>query len=294
MAVRLSIEIGEGSAPENSNWLKAKAGRAKIIATARRMGISTPLPDTVSLPLGADAVKLIEQTSAYAGFASGGKHVTPYATVSVMNGRGDVIYDRERDQPKPEQVVAYEDVAMLNTMLRQVVLAGTGRRADIPGLPVVGKTGTTNNYHDAWFVGFTGNYVCGVWYGNDDYSQMKQMTGGTLPAATWHEIMAYAQQNVEPKPVPGLPAPAPLEHVAAGPAGGGAVAAPASDSGAAPQPQRPASLSKASVAVLGTIASSMHVAEMGHVAKPQEIGPAAKPAEMKRSDNDTPQFVDLR
>ena len=97
---------------------------------------------------------------------------------------------------------------MMNTMLRQVVVGGTGRAADLPGLPVAGKTGTTNGYHDAWFVGFTGNYVCAIWFGNDDYTAMRdKTTGGSIPAQTWHQIMAYAHEGVEPKPVPGLPPP---------------------------------------------------------------------------------------
>ncbi len=258
-AIRLSIEIGEGQAPANSNWLMAKAGRAMIVRTARKMGITTPLPDTVSLPLGADGVKVIDQASSYAAFANGGKHVSPYATVSVTNGRGEVIYDHDRDQPKPEQVVDPAVIGEMNTMLRQVVLGGTGRAADIPGLPVSGKTGTTNSYRDAWFVGFTGNFVCAVWYGNDDYAPMKdKTTGGTIPAQTWHEIMAYAHENVEPKPVPGLPAPA-APAVAAAPQSG-AIAA----MGRAP---RPAMLSKASVEALGEIATSMAVAELGHVSE---------------------------
>lgn len=253
VAVRLAQEIGEGS---------SKVGRAKIVATARRLGISTPLPDTVSLPLGADAIKVIEQASSYAAFANGGKRVTPYAAVSVANGRGDILYEHDRDQPKPQQVIDPDAIAALNTMLHQVVLGGTGRRANLPGFDVAGKTGTTNDYHDAWFVGFTGNYACAVWYGNDDYTSMNEMTGGTLPAATWHEIMAYAHENVEPKPVPGLPAPvsapAPKEaaHVAsANPSG-------PTDLGRA---ARPAMLSKASVEALGTIASSMRIAELGRV-----------------------------
>ncbi len=246
VAVRLSIEIGDGT----TMWNKAKDGRAKIIATARRMGITTPLPDTVSLPLGADAVKVIDQAASYAAFANGGKHITPYAAVSVTNGRGEVIYDHDRDEPKPQQVIDPNAIAMMNTMLRQVVLGGTGRRADLEGFQVAGKTGTTNEYHDAWFVGFTGNYVCAVWYGNDDYASMNQMTGGTLPASTWHEIMAYAHQNAEPKPVPGLPA-APVANVAR--------SEPATMGGAA----RPIVLSKASIEALGSIASTMHIAEVG-------------------------------
>jgi penicillin-binding protein 1A len=85
-----------------------------------------------------------------------------------------------------------------------VVEEGTARRAILDGIKSAGKTGTTNAYRDAWFVGFTGNFVCGVWFGNDDYTVMNQMTGGSLPAQTWHEIMAYAHQGIELKAIPGL------------------------------------------------------------------------------------------
>src|SRR5262249_48264591 len=86
----------------------------------------------------------------------------------------------------------------------KVVEEGTGRRAILDGIKAAGKTGTTNAYRDAWFVAFTGNMICGVWFGNDDYQTMHQMTGGSLPAMTWHEIMAYAHQGIELKPIPGL------------------------------------------------------------------------------------------
>jgi penicillin-binding protein 1A len=88
--------------------------------------------------------------------------------------------------------------------MRAVVTGGTGTRAQIDGVPAVGKTGTTSDYRDAWFVGFTGNYVAAVWYGNDDYQKMRNMTGGTLPAMTWQKFMAYAHTNIEVKPIPGL------------------------------------------------------------------------------------------
>jgi penicillin-binding protein 1A len=92
-------------------------------------------------------------------------------------------------------------------MMNSVVENGTGRRAQLDGVPVCGKTGTTNDWRDAWFVGYTGNFVGAVWMGNDDYSPTKRMTGGTLPAATWHNMMAYAHQGVELRPLPGLPPP---------------------------------------------------------------------------------------
>jgi penicillin-binding protein 1A len=88
--------------------------------------------------------------------------------------------------------------------MSKVVEEGTARRAILDGIKAAGKTGTTNAYRDAWFVGFTGNFVCGVWFGNDDYTTMNQMTGGSLPAQTWHDIMAFAHQGVELKPIPGL------------------------------------------------------------------------------------------
>ena len=95
-------------------------------------------------------------------------------------------------------------VADMNYMMNKVVEEGTGKKAMLDGIKAAGKTGTTNAYRDAWFVGFTGNLVAGVWYGNDDHTSMNNMTGCTLPAQTWHEVMAFAHQNLEIHPIPGL------------------------------------------------------------------------------------------
>ena len=102
------------------------------------------------------------------------------------------------------QVITPQVASDMVNMMTKVVEEGTARRAILDGIRAAGKTGTTNAYRDAWFVGYTGNFVCGVWFGNDDYKTMNQMTGGSLPAQTWHEIMAYAHQGVELRSIPGI------------------------------------------------------------------------------------------
>jgi penicillin-binding protein 1A len=196
--VKLSIMMGGAAGP--------RAGRAKIIQTARRMGIKAPLPDTPSLPIGADEVTLLEHTVAYATFPNQGKAVKPHAILEVRSGSGDTIWRFDRDESKkPVQAIPPQVAADMAMMMNHVVEEGTAKRAMLDGVKAAGKTGTTNSYRDAWFVGYTGNFVCGVWYGNDDYSPLNRMTGGSLPAQTWHEIMAYAHQGIELKQVAGLP-----------------------------------------------------------------------------------------
>jgi penicillin-binding protein 1A len=224
-AIWMSVKIGEVYWPEKKPYHMGKIaelGRSKIIETARKMGLTTPLIDTVSLPVGADEVKMIDMVSANALLANGGKRATAYAAIEIKNSRGNVIYTHEANGTPPVQVLPADKVAEMNNIMTHVLTEGTGRAAQIPGLVISGKTGTTNGPTNAWFNAFTGNLVGSVWFGNDDNTSMTAgMQGGALPAQTWREIMAYAHQGLETKPPFGVP-PATNAQIAAAPAGKGA------------------------------------------------------------------------
>ncbi|WP_454915699.1 transglycosylase domain-containing protein [Xanthobacter sediminis] len=189
--------------------LAEKFGRKKIVDLAHQMGLKTPLPISAPLPLGAAEVTLVDMTTAYSVFANGGRSVYPHAVVEMRVGNGEVVWRFDRDAPTPVQIIPTPQLNDINDMLNNVVENGTGRRARLVNSKVAGKTGTTNAYRDAWFMGFTGNYVAGVWFGNDDYASMNKMTGGALPAMTWQKVMAYAHQGIEIKPIPGVTSPIP-------------------------------------------------------------------------------------
>jgi penicillin-binding protein 1A len=235
-AIRLSIKIGEFYWPPKQSYHLGKIatlGRSKIVETARKMGITTPLVDTVSLPVGADEVKMIDMLGANATFANGGKRATPYAAIDIRNSAGALIYTHEANGPAPIQVIPADKIAEMNNILTHVVTEGTGRAAQLPGIVVAGKTGTTNNSTNAWFNGFSGNLVGSVWFGNDDNAPMENLTGGILPAQTWHDIMLYAHQGLDIKPPYGVaPGPAKAPETAA-------ADAPAADGGAEAAAPRP-------------------------------------------------------
>jgi penicillin-binding protein 1A len=243
--VAMSVDIGRGIAKDGN---AAKAGRAVIIDLAKKMGLTHPLADSTSLPIGAAEVTVLDMTSAYAVFANGGRRATPYATWEVRNSQGDVIYRHDRDSPQP-QVLRPQVVQDMNLMLNKVVEEGTGKRAILDGIRAAGKTGTTNAYRDAWFVGYTGNLAAGVWFGNDDHTSTKDMTGGTLPAMAWKEVMAFAHQNLEIRPIPGVPEPGQTVAFASGrsPVTTNSVAQPSTPAAA------PGTLSRRSYEVIGGI-----------------------------------------
>ena len=165
--------------------LSESLSRKDIIRTAKKMGISTPVENTPSLALGTFEVKVIDMAAAYSAIATGGYATWPHAIKEVYTRDGYQLYQREADTEN--RILDAGAVKDLTKMLEKVISQGTGRRAKIPGF-AAGKTGTTQDYRDAWFVGFTDEYVIAVWVGNDDNSPMKGVTGGTLPAEIWRKI----------------------------------------------------------------------------------------------------------
>src|SRR5690606_17978758 len=183
--------------------LSVKTGREPIAEMAHRMGIRNEFPVTRSLALGVASVSVLDMTSAYAVFANGGVKTPAYGITRITTLRNEPVFEADPDAPS-ERVLSEQTVRYMNNMMRLVVTNGTGRRAQVEGVPAAGKTGTTTSYRDAWFCGFTGNYVAAVWFGNDDYRPTNDLTGGTLPTIAWQKFMAYAHTNVEVKPVFGV------------------------------------------------------------------------------------------
>lgn len=166
-----------------------KVGIAPVISTARDLGITTPLQSDLTISLGSNGVKLYDMAVAYGAFANGGFRVRPYSVVRVENSRGVVIY--EAMPTKAMKVISYDTAAGMTYMLKKVVEVGTGRGAAV-GREIAGKTGTTDDYRDAWFMGYSPDIVAGVWLGNDDNSKLPGITGGGLPARVWGNFMKTA------------------------------------------------------------------------------------------------------
>jgi penicillin-binding protein 1A len=179
-------------------------GREKVLATMNKLGI-TRLKKTCSLALGDQGLTPLEHVTNYAVFASGGLSVHSYAIEDIRGlSSGDLIYNHDRDEPPRKQLFSRKSVEMLNTMLQGVVTGGTGRAAQLDFTYSIGKTGTSSAFRDAWFMGITGQYVAGVWLGNDDYTPMSRVTGGSFPAQTWHTFMVAAHDTDNIAQIPGI------------------------------------------------------------------------------------------
>ncbi|MDP3601507.1 MAG: PBP1A family penicillin-binding protein [Bosea sp. (in: a-proteobacteria)] len=173
----------------------------EVIRTAQRLGINSALQPNLSLALGTSEVTPVELTAAYATFANGGQSVLPYVIREVKSSAGKVIYARAATSFGP--VIQPQPLSMMNAMLHQVMVSGTGAKANIPGWEVGGKSGTTQDFRDAWFVGYTARLVTSVWLGNDDNSAMKRVAGSGLPAEIWGKYMKAAHAGLQPAPLPG-------------------------------------------------------------------------------------------
>lgn len=174
-----------------------RVGRGKVIDSARRLGITSPLKSHPSLALGASEVSLVELTAAYGVIANGGVAVWPHGISEIRERGGRVLY--RRTDGAAAQVVDPDAVRRTNELLRAVVAWGSGKAANLVR-PVAGKTGTSQGFRDAWFVGYTNELVTGVWMGNDDSSPMKKVTGGSQPARLWRDFMIPALNGVAAKP----------------------------------------------------------------------------------------------
>jgi penicillin-binding protein 1A len=179
-------------------------GPSKVAATARACGITTDIMPTLSMGIGASEVTLLDHTSSFATFGDDGIRNVPYAIERITDSRGTVVYQHN---PNPQRVVAENPVRLLVSMMQSVVTGGTGTGARIPGHHIAGKTGTTDDWRDAWFLGYTPSIATGIWVGNDDNSSMNHITGGRGPAGIWHDYMAVVLEGMpdETFPNPSMP-----------------------------------------------------------------------------------------
>jgi penicillin-binding protein 1A len=184
VSVRLTLEFGPDA----------------VIRTAYRLGITSKLDANASIALGTSDVSPFELVTAYATFANGGLAISPHVVERIRTADGKTLYDRAA-QPIG-RVVDPRYIGMMNTMLQQTLISGTARSASLPGWQAAGKTGTSQDYRDAWFIGYTSHLVTGVWLGNDDDTPTKRAVGGGLPVEIWSRFMRVAHAGVAPAPLP--------------------------------------------------------------------------------------------
>jgi penicillin-binding protein 1A len=177
-----------------------QAGIDNVLRTAQRLGVASPLRRDLSIALGTSETTLLEMVAAYAPFANGGQGVIPHAITEIRDAGGNVLYRRQGSGPGT--VVEKPALAAMTELLTAVVKEGSGRAAALDR-PTAGKTGTTQDYRDALFIGFTADYVGGAWFGNDDRDDMRRITGGTLPARLWRSVMVEAHRGLPARALPG-------------------------------------------------------------------------------------------
>ncbi len=230
-------------------------GTQIIADTAKAMGVATPLRTDKTIPLGTSEVTVLDQATGYAVFPAGGMQARRHGIEQVLDYEGTVLYDFDRDEPPAQRVLSEEANSKMNRMLVTIPVEGTARRGALDnGIVSGGKTGTSQSYRDAWYVGFTGNYTTAVWFGNDDFTSMNNMTGGALPAMTFKRLMDYAHQGMELRPIPGIQNPLPSGSRPQ-PATGAEVAS--TDANALPALTRPRALSAEATRVIRAIGKKL-------------------------------------
>ncbi len=196
VAARLANEVGTGN----------------VASVAKRLGIASKIQLDPSMALGAVEVSPLEMAQAYAPFANGGFLARGYGIQRIRTAGGKVLYDHNLEQRAKRSVIGSPSLQYMNQMMRDVVVTGTGKRARVAGYDIAGKTGTTSDYRDAWFVGYTGGFVTAVWTGKDDNKPMKGVSGGGVPAGIWRSFMAQALPRLRAQAIPGGEAPAPVQQ----------------------------------------------------------------------------------
>ena len=181
--------------------LMEAVGADRVVEAANRLGVLSVRNVGPTLALGTSETTLLEMTSAFAVFANGGLAVVPEVVERIEDSSGRVLF--ERSKSPPARVVSARAVSAMNDMMNAVVAGGTGRAASLDLFPAAGKTGTSQRFKDAWFIGYTAQWVGGVWMGNDNASPMRGVTGGSLPAEIWKAVMLKAHEGMMPKPLPG-------------------------------------------------------------------------------------------
>jgi penicillin-binding protein 1A len=192
---------------QSINTIAAKLGQevgtSTVAATAHRLGIVSPIQTGPSMALGAVEVNPLEMAQAYTAFSNGGVQVKAYGIEKISTASGKVLYDRSLAGPPHNAVIGQPALAYMIQMMREVVADGTGARAKIGGYDLAGKTGTTSDYRDAWFIGYTGGFTAAVWTGRDDNTPMRRVTGGSSPAEIWRDFMVASLPRLNVQTIPG-------------------------------------------------------------------------------------------
>ncbi|MFD0936888.1 transglycosylase domain-containing protein, partial [Methylobacterium trifolii] len=182
--------------------LGQEVGPKAVVQTAQRLGITSALQANGSIALGTSEVTPLEMVGAYGAFANGGTGVIPYVVTTVKTGGGKLLY--KRGEGGLGRVIDANAVGMMNAMMHETFVIGTAKKGDIPGWDLAGKTGTSQDFRDAWFIGYSGSLVTGIWLGNDDGEPTKKASGGNLPLEIWKTYMGVALKGQTPVPLPGL------------------------------------------------------------------------------------------